>query len=121
MTNFSHKLLFYFVFGVATFFLISSCKKKKNEYNFSIPREKLTVILMDIYAAGAVAQMDSTTTNKDSLKQLFFTEICLIHKVKPKELKKIIEELHEMPEINAEIQRKVVDTLSIINFAGGKY
>jgi hypothetical protein len=96
-------------------FSILGCKQDKVKYNLSIEREKLKNIIIDIYLAGSASSLDSMQ-NKDSLKQLYLTEICMIHKVNPDKLKKTLAELSDNFDLNAEIQKEVLDSISKLNF-----
>jgi ribosomal protein S13 len=93
--------------------LISSCKSKNTKYNLDIPRDKMKLIVLDLYLAGAAIELNPAK-NKDSLKQLYFTEICKVHKVKDNEVSKSVEELHKNISLNLEIQREVLDSINRI-------
>ncbi len=101
--------------------LTVSCRKKKEEeYNLSISKDKMQLVLIDIYAAVAASEMHPDK-NKDSLKQVYFTEICAIHKLDESLLKSEIENLQSNPILNAEMQRGIVDSMNQITFSNKKY
>ncbi len=88
-----------------------TCKKKDQKYNLPIPRNELKSLLVDLYIAGAATEVNPAK-NKDSLKQIYHTEICKIHKMTSKQIAEITEQLHSMPKINSEIQREVLDSMN---------
>jgi hypothetical protein len=92
-------------------FLSFGCREKEQKYNLPIEKEKLKSVLIDLYIAGAAVE-NSLETNKDSLKQIYHTEICKIHKINSKELSSIIEQLHALPKINGDLQKEILDTLN---------
>ena len=52
--------------------------------------------------------------NKDSLKTIYHTEICKIHKISSVEMKNTIEKLHENTALNADLQKEVLDSLNAL-------
>ncbi len=76
-----------------------------------IPREKLRDILMDVYLAGSAAELNPSS-NKDSLQQLYLTEICKIHKVRPEDISRCNQILQQNLKLNAELQKEILDSLN---------
>ncbi|MBK8699970.1 MAG: DUF4296 domain-containing protein [Saprospiraceae bacterium] len=87
------------------------CKIESSDNLKSLPREKLRGILTDIYIAGSAIELNPAT-NKDSLKQLYLTEICKVHGISPEQLKEWTEKLNKDLEFNAELQREVLDSIN---------
>jgi hypothetical protein len=102
----------FFLFAIISLF--PSCKKDPSKYDLPIEREKINNILLDLYLAGAATEMD-TVANKDSLKQIYLTEICAIHKISEEELKKALSRLNEKYVVNGAIQREILDSLAVMN------
>ena len=90
-----------------------SCKKKGISYNLSIPQPKLINILTDIYVAETAVK-EHNSKNKDSLKNLYFTEIYEIHDIKEDELKSNLDKLSRNFQLNEQIQKQVLDSLKKI-------
>lgn len=103
----------YVVFVLSLMAFIISCKKKETTYNLSIPKPKLINILTDIYIAETTVK-EHSSKNKDSLKNLYFTEIYEIHKIKEEDLKSNLDKLSRDFQLNEQIQKEVLDSLKKI-------
>jgi hypothetical protein len=91
-----------------------ACKhKSKAVYNLSIPKEKLIHILIDKHIAE-MAVDEHISQNKDSLKNLYFTEIYTIHKINPEILQADISKLEKDVILYEEILRNVIDSIKKI-------
>jgi hypothetical protein len=108
-----------FGLGLMLIIFLSSCKKDPSKYDLPIERQKLNGILLDLYLAGAATEMD-TLPNKDSIKQVYLTEICRIHKITEEDLKKTLARLNEKYVINGVIQREILDSLAVMNYNSQK-
>lgn len=101
------------VFILAIMIIVGSCKKKGVTYDLSIPKPKLVNILTDIYVAETTVK-EHSSKNKDSLKNLYFTEIYEIHDIKQEELRSNLDKLSRNFQLNEQIQKEVLDSLKKI-------
>ena len=90
---------------------VGACKTEQKEIKLPIPREKLRAILMDVYLAGSAAELNPSS-NKDSLQQLYLTEICKIHQVSPEDISSCNHILQQNLKLNAELQKEILDSLN---------
>lgn len=90
-----------------------SCKKDQDIVKLPIPREKLRAVLMDLYLAGSAAELHPSA-NKDSLQQIYLTEICKIHGVSPEIIANCNQVMQQNLKMNAELQKEVLDSLNLV-------
>jgi len=100
---------------IAVLILISSlsCKNEQDTLKLPIPRAKLRAVLMDLYLAGSAAELHPSS-NKDSLQQIYLTEICKIHGVTPEIIASCNQVMQQNLKMNAELQKEVLDSLNLV-------
>lgn len=91
----------------------TSCKSKETATSLPVPREKVKAILMDLYLAASAAELHPSS-NKDSLQQIYLTEICKIHSVTPEIINECNRVLQSDMKLNADLQKEVLDSLNVI-------
>ncbi|MBK8112357.1 MAG: hypothetical protein IPK46_19600 [Saprospiraceae bacterium] len=52
--------------------------------------------------------------NKDSLQQIYLTEICKIHKITPEMIARFQKVLNDDLKLNSELQKEVLDSVNLI-------
>jgi hypothetical protein len=104
-----HSFLLFVLLIVASW----SCNNGQDTLKLPIPREKLRAVLMDLYLAGSAAELHPSS-NKDSLQQLYLTEICKIHGITPEVIASCNQVMQQNLKMNAELQKEVLDSLNLV-------
>lgn len=93
--------------------VISACKSNEEKQSLPIPRPKMVAILADLYMANSAVDLHPSA-NKDSLQQIYLTEICKIHEITPEKMAECQKVLNMNLKLNADIQKEVLDSVNLI-------
>lgn len=115
MTHFWKGLLFRPLPGILMIILLFAgvgCAKKQT--GPSISKEKLVKLLVDVHLAEAALQNVFGVT-KDSLAEVYYDDICAIHRLNRQQLDEIVTELRENPLAMSETYREVIKRIDSRN------
>ncbi len=93
--------------------LSNGCLTDKKETTLPLPKETLRAVLADLYLANAAVELH-TSANKDSLQQIYLTEICKIHEITPEMITHCQKLLKEDLKLNSELQKEILDSVNLI-------
>ena len=79
----------------------------KNEESLTIEKEKMVLILVDVYLAEGALQ-PVKVTKKDSLAATYYEQIFKIHDIKEEDFLENIRILRENPKLSKDIYKKVL-------------
>lgn len=108
MTHFLKRSSLRVVPGILLLLLLfagMACTKK--QAGPSMPKEKLVRLLVDMHLAEAALQNVFGAT-KDSLAEVYYADICTIHKLNRGQLDEVMEELRQNPLAMSETYREVI-------------
>jgi hypothetical protein len=91
---------------------MSSIACKKNEVPLTIPKDKLTEILIDIHFSEAVLQ-NTNQHEKDSISAILYKQIYDIYGVSEEMVKKNVNELRQHPAEMKNFYQDLVKTIRI--------
>ncbi|MBK7474525.1 MAG: DUF4296 domain-containing protein [Haliscomenobacter sp.] len=94
-----------------------ACVKKQTEP--SMPRDKMVKLLVDVHLAEAALQ-NVFGAAKDSLAEVYYKDICAIHRLNRQQLDKVLAELRQNPLVMSETYREVIQRIERRNEPEGK-
>ena len=97
----------------AVIMLSIGCSEDKSEVTLPLPRAKVRSILADMYLANAAVELHPSS-NKDSLQQIYLTEICKIHQITPEMIARFQKVFKNDLKLKSEIQKEVLDSVNLI-------
>ena len=101
------------IWQIGAAILLTGCLDEKSEMSLPLPRAKVRAVLADMYMANAAVELHPSR-NKDSLQQIYLTEICKIHKITPEMIARFQKVLNDDLKHNSELQKEVLDSVNLI-------
>ena len=94
--------------GVTLLLLLPSCSDRYEK--LSLPNDKLVPLLCDVHLSEAALQTVQGAL-KDSLTEVYLTQICEIHKISRERLYEVLEEVRNNPEAMKKTYQEVSQRL----------
>lgn len=108
--------------SVCTLILLAlGCKSEDlNMYNLEIDRTKLIEIMVDLTIAES-ALANFTGDSRDSVKDVYRLYIQDIHNVNMATVDSTLNALYQIPRLNREIQKEVLDSIKVLEEHAKKF
>lgn len=98
----------YLLIGLALPLLMLSCRQRYQK--LSLSNEKIVPLICDVHLSEAALQTVQGAL-KDSLTNVYLTQICEIHEISRERLDEVLEELRNNPDAMKKVYRDVAERL----------